>query len=337
MTITNRILIIAEAGVNHNSDIKLAHKMIDVAKEAGADVVKFQTFVPEDLVAVHAPKAEYQKQTTNSNESQVDMLKKLSLPGDAFLQLKKHCDEAGIEFCSTPFDLKSIDTLVPLKMRIMKIPSSEITNLPYLRKIGALNSQVIFSAGMATLGEIEACLNTLVESGTDREKIAILHCNSEYPTPFQDVNLKAMITIRDAFHVKTGFSDHTPGIEIPIAAAALGASIIEKHFTLDKKMEGPDHRASLDPTELTAMVRAIRIVEMALGTGIKQASPSELRNRPIARKSLVAATPIKKGEILSAVNMTTKRPGTGISPMEWDVFIGRPAVQDYNKDDFIVR
>jgi N,N'-diacetyllegionaminate synthase len=332
----NKTFIIAEAGVNHNGSLVMAFQLIDAAVAAGADAVKFQTFKAEKVIAVNAPKAGYQKETSGPDESQLEMVKKLELDETAHIQLYQYCQRKGIQFLSTPFDLESVDLLRRLGLEIFKIPSGEITNLPYLRKLGALKRRLILSTGMADLGEIEDALDVLTESGTPLENITVLHCNTEYPTPFEDVNLKAMLTIRDAFPGLTvGYSDHTNGIEVPIAAVAMGASVIEKHFTLDRNLPGPDHRASLEPHELTAMISGIRNIEKALGTGSKKPSPSELKNKPVARKSIVAASPIKKGETFTAMNITVKRPGTGITPMRWDDIMGRKAAKSYRKDELI--
>ncbi len=331
----NRTFIIAEAGVNHNGSIELAKKLIDVAKEAGVDAVKFQTFKAEAIISADAPKADYQKITTHPTESQFEMIKKLQLDEDAHKELFDYCKQKGITFLSSPFDLNSIKFLNSLGLNIFKISSGEITNLPYLRRIGALRKKIILSTGMADLEEIGNAINVLTEYGTRKDDITVLHCNTEYPTPFEDVNLVAMLTIRDAFKVKVGYSDHTVGIEISIAAAALGATVIEKHFTLDKNMEGPDHKASLEPDELKAMVHAIRNIEKALGNGIKKTSPSEAKNKTIVRKSIVAARDIRKGEVLSDGNITVKRPGSGISPMEWDSILGKRAKRDFYMDEFI--
>jgi N,N'-diacetyllegionaminate synthase len=331
----NKIFIIAEAGVNHNGNIEIAKKMIEVAKQCGADAVKFQTFKTEEVISKHAPKAEYQKLNTGETKSQLEMVKKLELSFEDFIELKEYCDKVGIIFLSTPFDFQSIEFLHSLGLEIFKIPSGEITNLPYLEKIGKLRKKIILSTGMADLGEIEDALDILISNGTERENITLLHCNTEYPTPYEDVNLLAMITIREAFKVKVGYSDHTLGIEVPIAAAALGASIIEKHFTLDKNMEGPDHRASLEPYELKAMIDAIRNIEKALGNGIKKPSKSEIKNRDIVRKSIVAKRNIRKGEIFTEDNITVKRPGTGISPMRWYEVLGKNAIKDFKEDDII--
>jgi N,N'-diacetyllegionaminate synthase len=331
----NKIFIIAEAGVNHNGNIEIAKKMIEVAKQCGADAVKFQTFKTEEVISKHAPKAEYQKLNTGETKSQLEMVKKLELSFEDFIELKEYCDKVGIMFLSTPFDFQSIEFLHSLGLEIFKIPSGEITNLPYLEKIGKLRKKIILSTGMADLGEIEDALDILISNGTERENITLLHCNTEYPTPYEDVNLLAMITIREAFKVKVGYSDHTLGIEVPIAAAALGASIIEKHFTLDKNMEGPDHRASLEPYELKAMIDAIRNIEKALGNGIKKPSKSEIKNRDIVRKSIVAKRNIRKGEIFTEDNITVKRPGIGISPMRWNEVLGKNAIKDFKEDDII--
>jgi len=332
----NKTFIIAEAGVNHNGSLKLAKKMIDAAVVAGADAVKFQTFKAEKVISRYAPKAEYQKKTTTADESQLEMIKKLEMDAAAHRVLIDYCKKKNIRFLSTPFDLESIDLLNELGLNIFKIPSGEITNLPYLRKIGALKKEIILSTGMADLGEIEDALDVLTGAGTKLKDITVLHCNTEYPTPMQDVNLNAMQTIKSAFPgIRVGYSDHTEGIEVSIAAVAMGATIIEKHFTLDKNMTGPDHKASLEPDELTAMVKAIRNIETALGNGIKKPSPSELKNKPIARKSIVAARNIRKGEPFTEENLTVKRPGTGISPMRWDEIIGQVAQKNYIEDELI--
>ena len=331
----NKVFIIAEAGVNHNGSIEVAKKLIDVAVEAGADAVKFQTFKAEKLVSKNAQKAEYQKQTTDKNESQFEMIKKLELDIEAHEKLITYCKTRNIMFLSTPFDHDSINLLNNLGLEVFKIPSGEITNLPYLRHIGSLNKKVILSTGMANLGEIESALGILSSAGTKMENITVLHANTEYPTPIEDVNLKAMVTIGNAFGVKFGYSDHTLGIEVPIVAVALGASVIEKHFTLDKNMEGPDHKASLEPDELKAMVSTIRNIAKALGDGIKKPSKSELKNIQVARKSIVASHDIKIGEILDENNLAVKRPGNGISPMRWDEIIGTVAKKDYKEDELI--
>lgn len=332
----NKTFIIAEVGVNHNGSLEMAFQLIDVAVAAGADAVKFQTFNAEKVISVNAPKAEYQQKALGSDESQLEMLKKLELDETAHIRLNQYCQQKDIQFLSTPFDLESIDLLDRLGLKTFKIPSGEITNLPYLRKLGALKKRLIISTGMADLGEIEDALDVLTESGTPLENITVLHCNTEYPTPHEDVNLRAMLTIQNAFPgIKVGYSDHTIGIEVPIAAVAMGATFIEKHFTLNRNLPGPDHRASLEPPELAAMIAAIRNIEKALGTGIKKPSPSELKNKPVARKSIVAVKTIKKGETFTEKNITIKRPGTGISPKRWDEIIGRKASKNYRRDDLI--
>lgn len=330
-----KTLIIAEAGVNHNGRLDLAKRLIDAAAEAGADVVKFQTFKSEMVISRYAPKAAYQKAATNSSESQLDMAKKLELNEASHRALIRHCKSRSIVFLSTPFDLDSVSLLSKLRLPVFKIPSGEITNLPYLRKIGKLNKKIILSSGMAKLNEIRDALKVLTANGTPKYKITVLHCNTEYPTPMGDVNLLAMLAIRKELGVAVGYSDHTLGIEIPVAAVALGATIIEKHFTLDKYMDGPDHKASLEPHELKAMVRAIRNVESALGDGIKKPSRSEVKNIRIARKSIVASRDIQRGELFSPANITAKRPGTGLSPMLWDHLIGKRAGYDFREDELI--
>ena len=329
------VFIIAEAGVNHNGSVDLAKQLIDVAVDSGADAVKFQTFKAENLVAKNTQKADYQKQTTDESESQFEMIKKLELDFDIHKKLINYCKEKDIMFLSTPFDHESIDLLNELQLQIFKIPSGEITNLPYLRHIGSLNKIVFLSTGMSNLKEIGDALAILTNAGTLNENITVLHANTMYPTPMEDVNLNAMQTIHKEFGVAVGYSDHTLGIEVDIAAVAMGASIIEKHFTLDKAMEGPDHKASLEPEELKAMVSAIRNIEKALGSNEKILSPSEEVNINIVRKSIVASCPIRKGELLSEKNISTKRPGTGISPMKWDEIIGVVATKDYQADETI--
>jgi N,N'-diacetyllegionaminate synthase len=332
----NKIFIIAEAGVNHNGSLALAKQLVDAALSAGADAVKFQTFTADAIVSKAAPKAEYQLKTTAQSETQYDMIKRLELNLAAHKELMNYCRQKGIKFLSTPFDFQSIDLLNSLGLEIFKIPSGEITNLSYLRKIGALGKKIILSTGMADLGEIEDALDVLEKAGTKRSNITVLHCNTEYPTPYEDVNLKAMQTIACAFPgIKIGYSDHTLGIEVPIAAVAMGATAIEKHFTLDKNMDGPDHKMSLNPDELKAMVQAIRNIEQALGSGIKKPSISEQKNKPIVRKSIVAARRIKRGERLTEENLTIKRPGYGISPMRWNEIIGQVAQRDYEEDELI--
>jgi len=329
--------IIAEAGVNHNGSLQRAVAMVEAVASTGVDAVKFQTFKAETLVTRAAVKADYQEQTTGTAESQYEMLKKLELSQADFRELKTCCEQVGLEFLSTPFDLSTIDELVELGVERWKLPSGEMINLPYLRKIGSLGHEVIASTGMCNLDEITAALGVLESAGTAREKITLLHCNTEYPTPMDDVNLRAMKTLRDSFPglKGVGYSDHTLGIEVPIAAAAMGATVIEKHFTLDRNLPGPDHRASLEPGELEAMVRAIRNIEIALGDGVKKPTPSESKNRPIARKSIVAAQHIAAGESFTEENLTAKRPGTGISPMRWDEMIGTVARRNYEKDELI--
>lgn len=331
----NKVFIIAEAGVNHNGNIELAKELIDVASISGADAVKFQTFKAEKLVSKNAQKADYQKQTTNKIESQFDMIKKLELDLDTHKELISYCKTKNIMFLSTPFDNDSIELLSGLGLEIFKIPSGEITNLRYLRHIGNLNKKVILSTGMADIGEIEDALDVLIQAGTKKENIIVLHANTMYPTPMEDVNLKAMVTIGNAFDIAFGYSDHTLGIEVDIAAVAMGACCIEKHFTLDKTMEGPDHKASLEPDELKAMIKAIRNIELALGSSVKKPSKSEIPNIQIARKSIVANLDIKKGEILNETNLTIKRPGNGINPMRWDEIVGTIAIKDYEEDELI--
>lgn len=330
-----KTLIIAEAGVNHNGDLALARELIDVAAEAGADLVKFQTFSADRLVTTDARKADYQDLSTGTDESQHAMIRRLELTRDMHEALIAHCKFRGIQFFSSGFDPESIDLLVELGLDRFKVPSGEITNLQYLRHVGRYRKPVILSTGMATLGEIEAALEVLERAGTPRDRVTVLHCNTEYPTPMVDVNLRAMLAIRDAFGVAVGYSDHTSGIEVAIAAVALGATVIEKHFTLDRNLPGPDHNASLEPEELKAMVAAIRNIEVALGDGIKRLTPSEAKNKPVARKSLVARQAIRAGEVFGEHNITAKRPGTGISPMRWDEVIGRTALRDFAADELI--
>ena len=330
----NKVFIIAEAGVNHNGLVELAKKLIDVAVNSGVDAVKFQTFKASNLVCKTAQKAAYQKENMNdNNDNQYNMLKKLELDIETHNELISYCNLKNIMFLSTPFDLDSIELLNSLELEIFKIPSGEITNLPYLRKIGALNKKIILSTGMANIGEIEDALDILIDAGTPKEKITVLHANTMYPTPMEDVNLKAMVTIGKTFDVSYGYSDHTLGIEVDIAAVALGASCIEKHFTLDKTMEGPDHKASLEPDELRSMVDAIRNIEKALGSSVKKPSKSEKPNIEIARKSIVANCFIPKGERFTKDNLTVKRPSIGISPMRWDEVIGVVATRNYNEDE----
>ncbi len=328
-----RTLIIAEAGVNHNGSLEIAKKLIDAAYESGADAVKFQTAKLGSLVTKDAPAAGYQKENMQKELSQAEMLKKLLLPFDAFKELAAYCRKVGIEFLSTPFDLESIDLLEEIGCRLWKIPSGEITNLPYLERLAKTGKPIIMSTGMCTLEEVEAAVNVLKENRAG--DITLLHCTTQYPAPYNDVNLKAMLTLKEKFDCNAGYSDHTMGIEIPIAAAAMGAAVIEKHFTLDRRMEGPDHKASLEPEELKRMVSSIRNVECSLGSGRKEPAASELPNRAVARKSIVAACGIKKGELFTEKNLTTKRPGNGISPMRWHQVLGMAAVRDFMEDELI--
>lgn len=327
------VLIIAEAGVNHNGSLSLAKNLADKAKEAGADYVKYQTFNPSNMVSKYAAKAEYQKQTTDSKQSQLDMLEELMLSYDEFVELKEYCGQIGIGFLSTSFDLDSTEFLTKLGCDIWKIPSGEVTNYPYLVDIARKHQPIILSTGMCDEEDIAAAIEVLKSNGAG--EISLLHCTTEYPTPFEDVNLKAMCTMRDIFGLEVGYSDHTRGIEVPIAAVAMGAKIIEKHFTLDKNMEGPDHKASLEPDELKQMVDSIRNIEKALGSGTKRPAESEKKNIAIARKSIVAKTQIKKGELLTTENITTKRPGDGISPMRWNEVIGTCAIRDFDEDELL--
>ena len=332
----NKVIIIAEAGVNHNGSLEIAKLLVDKAVEAGTDIIKFQTFKSEKLVSKSAKQAEYQqKNIGKQGGSQLDMLKSLELSEDEHRELLDYCKKNGIRFLSTAFDMDSIEFLHSLNLGLWKIPSGEVTNYPYLRKIAQYHEPVILSTGMCEMSDIEVAIKVLVENGLSVDQITVLHCNTEYPTPFKDVNLKAMLTIGDKFGVKIGYSDHTMGIEVPIAAGALGATIIEKHFTLDKKMEGPDHKASLEPDELKAMVTAIRNIELAFGTGHKSITESERKNLEAARKSIVASRQIKKGELFTEENLTVKRPGNGISPMRWDEVIGQIAKRDFLEDQLI--
>ena len=331
-----KTLIIAEAGVNHNGDIAKAKALIDKGAEAGVDYVKFQTFKAANLVTKQAKRATYQDKNTQNNDSQYEMLKKLELSQAVHQELIDYCAQKGVQFLSTGFDVESLEFLVGLGITIAKVPSGEITNLPYLRKVATLFPEVILSTGMATITEIKDAIKVLTDNGVSKDKIIVLHCNTEYPTPMEDVNLKAMLHIQRELGVPVGYSDHTLGIEVPIAAVALGATVIEKHFTLDKTLPGPDHKASLEPEELKAMVMAIRNVEKAIGgSGLKEVSKSEAKNKPIARKSIVATKTIKKGDLFSVENLTVKRPGTGISPMQWDNVIGKTAKKDFEEDDLI--
>ena len=329
------VLIIAEAGVNHNGDLSLAKKLVDVAVDAGADLIKFQTFSADRLATRQAKKADYQIVTTESSETQFEMLSRLELNVNMHVELIDYCSKRGIGFFSTGFDIESVDVLVSLGIDQFKIPSGEITNLPYLRHIGQFSKPIILSTGMATMGDIEAAIDVLEQAGTERSLITLLHCTTEYPAPMVEVNLRAMTSMQAAFGVAVGYSDHTAGIEVAIAAAALGATVIEKHFTLDKKLPGPDHNASLEPKELKAMVSSIRNIEIALGDGIKRLTPSEALNKFVARKSLVAIKDIKVGEVFSVENISAKRPGTGLSPMTWESVIGRKAARDFLIDELI--
>ncbi len=325
--------IIAEAGVNHNGKLSIAKQMVLAAKEAGADYIKFQTFYPKALVSEYAEKADYQKKDMEDMESQLEMLERLSLSHDDFIGLKDYCQEQGIGFLSTPFDMESVRFLDKLNMDFWKLPSGEITNLPYLLEIAKTGKPVVMSTGMCELKEIEAAVTCLKKGGV--KELILLHCNTEYPTPMEDVNLKAMLTLRKVFSLAVGYSDHTQGIEIPIAAAAMGACVLEKHFTLDRMMKGPDHSASLEPGELKEMVRAVRNVERAIGTGNKKPSESEKKNMEVVRKSIVAKCEIAKGEIFSEENLAVKRPGIGISPMKWFEIIGKRAERDFKADEII--
>ena len=331
-----KTLIIAEAGVNHNGDIAKAKALIDKGAEAGVDYVKFQTFKAANLVTKQAKRAAYQDKNTQNNVSQYEMLKKIELSQAVHQELIDYCAQKGIQFLSTGFDVESLEFLAQLGITIAKVPSGEITNLPYLRKVAALFPEVILSTGMATIEEIKDAVKVLTDNGVNKDKITVLHCNTEYPTPMEDVNLRAMLHIQQEVGVAIGYSDHTLGIEVPIAAVALGATVIEKHFTLDKTLPGPDHKASLEPEELKAMVSAIRNIEKAVGgSGLKEVSTSEAKNKPIARKSIVASKSIERGDLLTEENITVKRPGTGISPMQWDDVIGKTAKKDFEEDDLI--
>ncbi|WP_286829425.1 MULTISPECIES: N-acetylneuraminate synthase [Kordiimonas] len=335
MSDRNHVLVIAEAGVNHNGDIEHAKRLVNVAADAGADLVKFQTFTAEKIASRAAQKAIYQARNDGESDSQLDMLKRLELSESDHRELIAYCASVGIGFFSTGFDLQSLDYLNGLGLELFKIPSGEITNLPYLRRVASFKRDVIMSTGMASMGDIEAAIEALEAGGTSRDKITLLHCTTEYPAPFSEVNLLAMRTIGQAFGVAFGYSDHTEGIEVAIAATALGATVIEKHFTLDRKLPGPDHAASLEPSELATMIRGVRRIEEALGTATKRPTCSEVLNKPIARKSIVAAKRIKKGEVFSDHNLTTKRPGTGMSPMRWDEVVGQPAPRDFSEDEEI--
>lgn len=330
------VLIIAEVGVNHNGSMEIARKLVDAAVAAGADIIKFQTFKAERLVSKNAKKADYQKKNMgDGNDSQFEMLKKLELSKQDHEELIAYCHQRGIRFWSTAFDFESMDYLHSLNLGLWKIPSGEITNYPFIRKIASYREPVIMSTGMCDETDIQNAIQVLKQYGMGKEQITILHCNTQYPTPYKDANLKAMLTIKREFGTRIGYSDHTQGIEVPIAAVALGAEVIEKHFTLDRNLPGPDHKASLEPAELKAMVSAIRNIEQALGDGIKKVSDSERSNRAVARKSIVAACPIKKGEIFTEENLTVKRPGNGISPMKWQEVVGTTATKDYQEEDLI--
>jgi len=333
---TKHTLIIAEAGVNHNGSLTIAKQLVDAAADAGADIIKFQTFKAERLVSKDAKKAEYQmKNIGNNDNSQYRMLKKIELPPDDHFELISYCKEKGIRFWSTAFDMESIDFLYSLKLGLWKIPSGEITDYPFIKKIASYGEPVIMSTGMCDEQDIKIAMDVLLKNGLAKEQITILHCNTQYPTPMEDVNLKAMLTIKKNFDVTVGYSDHTQGIEVPIAAVALGAEVIEKHLTLNRNMEGPDHKASLEPVELKTMISAIRNIEKALGSGRKQISVSEQANMVVAHKSIVANKEIKKGEILTEDNLTVKRPGNGISPMRWEEVIGTKAIRDFKEEEQI--
>ncbi len=335
MSKTQRTLVIAEAGVNHNGDLQLAKQIVIAAAEAGADVVKFQTFQATQLVTEHAEQALYQQKALGVSEGQLAMLRRLELNPDQHDELIAYCVQSGIEFLSTAFDVPSIELLASLNLKRWKVPSGEINNLPYLRQIGRQERPVILSTGMANLGEIESALTVLEEAGLSRSQITVLHCTTEYPAPPNEVNLLAIGTIAKAFGVAVGYSDHTEGITVPIAAVAMGATVIEKHLTLDRNMTGPDHKASLEPDQFASMVRGIRTIEQSLGDGIKRPTLSEQANLTVVRKSLVAARPIRAGEVFSELNLTAKRPGVGISPMYWDAWIGRKALRDFATDELI--
>lgn len=332
----SKTLIIAEAGVNHNGSLEQAKKLIDNAASAGVDFVKFQTFKADNIATKTAKRAEYQNANTKDTDSQYEMLKKLELSDEDHEVLIAYAKEQSVSFLSTGFDLQSLDYLYSVGIRLAKIPSGEITNYPYLKRIAQLFSQVIMSTGMATMCEIKAAIKVLEDNGVARENLTVLHCNTEYPTPMADVNLKAMLHIQQELGVNVGYSDHTLGVEVPIAAVALGATVIEKHFTLDRTLPGPDHKASLEPEELKAMVQSIRNIEKAIsGSGVKEPSPSEIKNKAIARKSLVAAVPIAKGEVFTENNITAKRPGTGVSPMHWEEVLGKTAIRDFTEDELL--
>lgn len=331
----DKVLVIAEAGVNHNGDMGLARELVHAAAEAKADAVKFQTFRAESLVRRDAAKAQYQVERTGNSEGQFEMLKRLELSWDSHYELKELATKLGIEFMSTPFDTECADFLAKLGVPRFKIPSGEITNYPYLRHIAKFGIPVIFSTGMSDMSDIENCLNTFLQNGLRRDQISVLHCNTEYPTPPEDVNLRAMMAIKERFQVTVGYSDHTAGTEVSIAAVAMGGRIIEKHFTIDRNLPGPDHMASLEPYELKSMIQGIRNISLALGSSLKGLSRSEAKNRHAARKSIVAASAIRKGEIFTENNLTTKRPGSGVSPMNWMSYVGKTANRDYQPDEMI--
>ncbi len=337
MSAKKPITIIAEAGVNHNGDVNLAYKLIDLAANAGADIVKFQTSIPRAHISKFAPKANYQKETTGNKGNQLDMINKIRMPQAHLPALKEHCEKRGIMFWCTAFDVYSVELLHSMDIHLWKIPSGEITNVPYLRKIASYGEPIIMSTGMATLGEVDTALAILEEAGTPRSLVTLMHCTTEYPACLDGVNLNAMVVMKNAFPgiAGIGYSDHTPGIEVSIAAAALGASVIEKHFTLDKNMEGPDHKASLSPDELYSLVRSVRKIERALGDGIKKPTLEERANAIAARKSIVAARSISKGEVFTPENITTKRPGSGISAILWDHYLGKKAERDYEEDELL--
>ena len=331
-----KTLIIAEAGVNHNGSLEMALELIDAASDAGADVVKFQTFKAENLVTQSAAKADYQLGTTDVQETQFEMIKKLELSYDMHHKLISKCKERGIRFSSTGFDTSSVDVLIELGVDFLKVPSGEITNLPYLRHVGTKGLPIILSTGMCTMQEVVNALEILEKAGARKHDITVLHCNTEYPTPMEDVNLRTMISMESELGLKVGYSDHTLGIEVPIAAVAMGATVIEKHYTLDRTMEGPDHAASLEPLELKQMVKGIRNIEKAMGDGVKKPSNSEQKNISVARKSIVASKEIKLGDEFTSDNLVVKRPGTGISPMQWDEVVGKVASKDFHPDELII-
>lgn len=330
-----KTLIIAEAGVNHNSNLDMAFQLVDAAVFAGADVVKFQTAIPEEVVTRFGTMAEYQILNTGRNESQLEMTRRIHLPMEDFIKIQMYCSKKNIAFATTAFGLVSLEFIKKMNLDFYKIPSGEITNLPYLRKIGAFKKPLILSSGMATLSEIEKAVQVLEAAGCPRSRITVLHCTTDYPAPMRDVNLLAMKSIQEQLNVRIGYSDHTLGIEVPIAAVALGATVIEKHFTLDRGLPGPDHKASLIPSELKSMVEGIRNIEEALGDGIKRLMPSEIGNREVVRKSIVTSQPVQNGQVFTEENLTTKRPGTGVSPMEWDRIIGTKAHRDFFVDELI--